>query len=100
LARVTTVGWVLEGVLFAFIAFLWVRFITDWVLVFARSWEPRGIVLVLLELAFTVTDPPIKTLRRVIKPIRIGNIALDVSFILVMVLAYVLLSVNRTTLLA
>lgn len=95
-----TVGWVVEGVLFAFIAFLWVRFITDWVLVFARSWEPRGVVLVLLEVAYTVTDPPIKALRRVIKPIRIGSVALDLSFILVMILAYVLLSVNRSTLLA
>jgi YggT family protein len=46
-----------------------------------------------------VTDPPINGLRRVIKPIRIGNFALDISFILVMILAYVLLSVNRSTLL-
>ncbi|WP_435769386.1 YggT family protein [Nocardioides sp. SYSU DS0651] len=95
----TVVGWVFEGILFAFIGFLWVRFITDWVQVFARSWEPRGPVLVFLELAYTVTDPPIKALRRVIKPIRIGNFALDLSFILVMILAYVLLFVNRSTLL-
>jgi YggT family protein len=96
---VTIVGWIIEGVLFAFIAFLWVRFITDWVQVFARAWEPRGPVLVFLELAYSVTDPPINGLRRVIKPIRIGNFALDISFILVMILAYVLLSVNRSTLL-
>ncbi len=93
-------GWIIEGILFAFLAFLWVRFITDWVQVFARSWEPRGIVLVFLELAYTVTDPPINALRKVIKPIRIGNFALDLSFLLVMVLAYVLLGVNRSTLLA
>ncbi|HWJ66208.1 MAG TPA: YggT family protein [Nocardioides sp.] len=95
----TIVGWILEGVLFAFIAFLWVRFITDWVQVFARAWEPRGAVLVFLELCYTVTDPPINALRKVIKPIRIGNFALDLSFILVMILAYVALSVNRATLL-
>lgn len=93
-------GWIIEGVLFAFIAFLWVRFMTDWVQVFARSWEPRGVTLVFLETAYTMTDPPINALRRVIKPIRIGNFALDLSFILVMILAYVLLSVNRSTLLA
>ncbi|KRA37362.1 MULTISPECIES: YggT family protein [unclassified Nocardioides] len=93
-------GWIIEGLLFAFIAFLWVRFMTDWVQVFARSWEPRGPVLVFLETAYSVTDPPINALRKVIKPIRIGNFALDVSFILVMILAYVLLSVNRSTLLA
>lgn len=96
----TTAGWIIEGVLFAFIAFLWVRFITDWVQVFARSWEPRGAALVGLELAYSVTDPPILGLRKVIKPIRIGNFALDLSFILVMILAYVLLGVNRSTLLS
>lgn len=95
----TIVGWTIEGVLFAFIAFLWVRFITDWVQVFARAWEPRGVMLVFLELTYSATDPPIMALRKVIKPIRIGNFALDISFILVMILAYVLLSVNRSTLL-
>ena len=89
----------IEGVLFAFIAFLWIRFLTDWVQIFARHWEPRGPVLVFLELAYTVTDPPLLALRKVIKPIRIGNFALDISFILVMILAYVLLTVNRATLL-
>lgn len=92
-------GWIIESVLFAFIAFLWIRFITDWVLVFARAWEPRGPVLVLLETSYTVTDPPVNGLRRVIKPIRIGNFSLDLSFILVMIVAYILLSVNRSTLL-
>ena len=92
-------GWIIEGFLFAFIAFLWVRFMTDWVQVFARSWEPRGPVLVFCEVAYSVTDPPINALRRVIKPIRIGNFALDISFILVMILAYVALTVNRQTLL-
>lgn len=93
-------GWIIEGFLFAFIAFLWVRLITDWVQAFARSWEPRGVVLVFLELSYTVTDPPVLGLRRVIKPVRIGNFALDISFIIVMILAYVALSVNRQTLLS
>ncbi|GAA3676859.1 YggT family protein [Nocardioides ginsengisoli] len=95
----TIVGWIIEGVLFAFIGFLWVRLITDWVQVFARAWEPRGPVLVFLELSYTVTDPPINGLRKVIKPIRIGNFALDISFFLVMIVAYILLAVNRRTLL-
>ncbi|GEB13216.1 YggT family protein [Pimelobacter simplex] len=95
----TIVGWIIEGVLFAFIGFLWVRLITDWVQVFARGWEPRGVLLVFLELSYSVTDPPIKGLRKVIKPIRIGNFALDISFFLVMILAYILLAVNRSTLL-
>ena len=92
-------GWIVEGFLFAFIGFLWVRLITDWVQVFARSWEPRGVLLVILEVIYTVTDPPINALRKVIKPIRIGSFALDLSFFIVMILAYVLLAVNRATLL-
>ena len=96
----TIAGWIIEGVLFVFIGFLWVRFMTDWVQVFARAWEPRGPALVFLELAYTTTDPPINLLRKVIKPVRIGNFALDLSFILVMLLAYILLSVNRSALLA
>jgi YggT family protein len=89
------VGQIIEGVLWTFIGLLWIRFIVDWVQVFARSWEPHGVLLVLLEIVYSITDPPIKALGRIVKPIRIGNFALDLSFILVMILAYVALAVNR-----
>nr|WP_216653486.1 YggT family protein [Nocardioides sp. zg-DK7169] len=78
---------------------LWVRFIVDWVQVFARSWQPTGVLLLLLEAVYTVTDPPIKALRRVIPPLRLGSIALDLSFLIVMICTYVLLQVIRGTLL-
>ena len=81
-----------------FIAFLWVRFIVDWVQIFARNWSPRSFLLVVLEAVYTVTDPPIKALRRVIPPLRIGNFALDLSFLIVMVAAYLLLRVIGMTL--
>lgn len=95
----TVAGQIIEYALYAFIVLLWVRFIVDWIQVFARSWEPRGVLLVVLEVVYSVTDPPIKALRKVIKPIRIGNFALDLSFLLVMILAYVLLALNRNFLL-
>ena len=91
----TVVGVVIEYVLWFFIAFMWVRFVTEWVQVFARSWSPRGALLVALEGVYSVTDPPIKALRRVIPPLRIGNFALDLSMLLVFVGAYILLRVNR-----
>ena len=72
---------------------MWVRFIVDWVQVFARSWSPHGVLLVVLEVTYSITDPPIKALRRVIPPLRIGTIALDLSFIIVMIVAYMLLFV-------
>lgn len=89
------VGEVIEGVLWTFIALMMVRFVVDWVQVFARSWAPTGPILVGLEVVYTVTDPPIRTARRVIPSIRLGGMALDLGFIAVLLLAYVLLSVNR-----
>ena len=85
-------GQVIEGLLWFFIAFMWVRFVTEWVQVFARSWSPRGVLLVALEVVYSVTDPPIKALRRFIPPLRIGNFALDLSMLLVFIGAYVLLA--------
>jgi YggT family protein len=97
---VEIVGSIIHVLLFTFIALLWVRFIVDWVQVFARSWTPHGILLVILEVVYSVTDPPIKALRRVIPPIRIGNFALDLSFLIVLVGAYVLLRVNQAVFLS
>ena len=82
-------------VLWIFLALLLVRLVVDWVQVFARSWTPRGPVLLVLEVVYSVTDPPIKALRKVVPPLRLGAVALDLSFILVMISAYVLLQVNR-----
>ncbi|GAA1475859.1 YggT family protein [Nocardioides aestuarii] len=87
------VGQVVYGLLTAFIALLWIRFIIDWVQVFARSWSPRGVLLVLLEVVYSITDPPIKALRRVVPPLRLGQVALDLSFIIVLIAALLLRSV-------
>ncbi len=89
---------ILYFAVWVFIAFLWVRFIVDWVQVFARGWSPRGVLLVVLEAVYSVTDPPIKALRRVIPPLRIGNFALDLSFLIVIVAAYLTKSVIGRTL--
>ena len=94
------VGSIIHVLLFTFIALLWIRFVVDWVQVFARSWSPRGVLLVILEVVYSVTDPPIKALRRVIPPLRLGNFALDLSFLIVLVAAYVLLRVNATVFLS
>ena len=94
------VGQVIEGLLWFFIALLWIRFVVDWVQVFARSWTPHGPLLVGLEVVYSTTDPPIRALRRVIPPLRLGSIALDLSFLIVMISAYVLLRINRGTFLA
>ena len=89
-------GLTLYYILFFFIDLLWIRFIVDWVKVFARRWEPHGPLLVALEGVYTATDPPIVALRKVIPPLRIGSVALDLSFLLVMVTAWLLLNVVAT----
>ncbi len=94
------VGSIIHVILFVFIALMWVRFIVDWVMVFARQWQPTGPLLVVLEVVYSITDPPIKALRKVIPPLRLGNFALDLSFLLVLVIAWVLLNVNDAVLLS
>jgi YggT family protein len=90
---VAAVGNVLLIILYVFFGMLWIRFIVDWVQVFARSWSPRGPLLVVLEAVYSTTDPPIKALRRVIPPLRLGSIALDLSFLIVMICTYALIQI-------
>ena len=89
------IGYGIDLVLKIFIGFLIVRLVVDWIQVFARSWTPTGVVLVLLEVVYSITDPPIIAFRRVFKPIRIGGVALDLSFLAVLLVCYLLLAVNQ-----
>lgn len=61
------------------------RAILGWVQVFARDWRPRGAVLVVAEGVYTITDPPLKALSRLIPPLRIGNMALDIGFMILFI---------------
>ena len=92
-------GQIIELVLGTFIVLLFVRLIVDWIQIFARSWTPRGPVLVVLEGVYTATDPPVRAVRKVIPPLRLGGVAIDLSFIAVLLICYILLSVNRAVLL-
>ncbi len=72
---------------------MWVRLILDWVRALQPRWRPTGAVLVVAELCFTVTDPPLRVVRRVVKPIRVGGAQLDFAWSIVLILALVLLYV-------
>jgi YggT family protein len=87
---VQLVGAIILAILNVFWALLFVRLIVDWVQVFARSWTPRGPVLVVLEVVYSITDPPIMFVRRFVPPLRIGSIAIDTSFLIVFVVVYLL----------
>ncbi|QEH93000.1 YggT family protein [Dermacoccus abyssi] len=58
------------------------RLVFDWIQLFARQWRPKGPVLVVAEFVYTLTDPPLKAIRKVVPPLRLGGIALDLAFII------------------
>ena len=84
---------VLYYVLTIYLVILIGRMIFGWVQVFARDWRPTGILLVLAEAIFTVTDPPLKFLRRFIPPLRLGMVAMDLSFMVLFIVVLILLEV-------
>ena len=71
------------------------RVVLEGVQVLARDWRPRGFVLVLAEVVYTITDPPVRALRRVIPPVTIGTIRLDVAFIVLFILCWLALFLLR-----
>lgn len=71
---------VLYNLLWIFWVLLIARLVLSYVVMVAREWRPKGVVLVLVEAIYTVTDPPLKALRKVLPPIRLGPIALDTAF--------------------
>jgi YggT family protein len=82
---------VLYYVLAIYLVVLIGRMIFGWIQVFARDWRPSGVVLVLAETIFTLTDPPLKFLRRYIPPLRIGTVAMDLSYMLLFIVVLILL---------
>jgi YggT family protein len=80
-------------VLWAFIALLFIRLIISYVTMFARNWRPAGVMAAVLEVTYSATDPPLRALQRVIPPLRLGRVAIDLSFIVLFIAAYVLLGV-------
>lgn len=76
---------------FLYLIVLFGRVIFDWVQVFSRDFRPKGILLVLAELFYTLTDPPVKFLRRYIPPLTLGSLRIDVGFLILFVGVSILL---------
>jgi YggT family protein len=81
---------IVASVLLVFLILLFARFVVDWVMVLARSWRPQGLVAAGLEVVYSTTDPPLKAVRRVIPPLNLGTIRLDLGF-MVLLIAVILL---------
>jgi YggT family protein len=72
---------------------MWGRFVLDLVRTIRRGWRPRGALLVVAEIVYTVTDPPIRFFRRLIPPLRLGGVALDFGWSIVMLIVIILMSI-------
>ena len=88
---------IIAGVLYlavlVYLLLLLARLVLEWIQSYAREYRPSGLVLVLFEVVYTLTDPPVKGLRRLIPPLRIGAVSLDLSVMLLLVLGWILLRV-------
>lgn len=86
---------VVSLLLYLFFILLLGRLVFDWVQVFARNWRPRGPVLVVAEAIYTTTDPPLRALRKVVPPLRLGQVRLDLAFLILILGVSLLLSILR-----
>lgn len=92
MAILYVIGTIVSVLLRIYILVLWGRFILEWILVLKRDFRPRGALAVLVESVYTVTDPPIKMFRRLLPPVRIGQIMLDLGWLLTMFSCWILLA--------
>ena len=88
------VGSIIDWVLWVFLLLLFARMIMSWVPVLVRDWEPRGPMLVVAEIIYSITDPPLRLLRKVLRPVRIGNMMLDLEFIGLTIIVLILRQIN------
>lgn len=89
----TFIRGLLYFVVWLFLVTLIVRLVFDWIQMFSRDWRPRGVVLVLAEAVYSVTDPPLRALRRVIPPLRLGAVQLDLAFTVLFLIVLVLMRI-------
>jgi YggT family protein len=87
---------VLSWVLLAFFLVLVARFVLGLIVMFAPQWHPKGPVLLLFELIYSITDPFLRPLRRILPPIGAGGIRIDLSMLMLFVLVSLAMSINST----
>jgi YggT family protein len=83
---------VLISALQLFLLLMLIRWVIDLIMTFNPEWRPSGFVIVILEITYTITDPPLKFLRRFIPPLRMGRFALDLSFMLTIFICLALIN--------
>jgi YggT family protein len=82
--------------LYVYILLILARLVVDWTRQFARKWRPVGTAAVGLEMVYIATDPPIRLLRRLVPPLQLGTVSLDLSVIILLIVVVVLQQVAVT----
>jgi YggT family protein len=85
---------IVSSVLLVFLVLLFARFVVDWVMVLARSWRPQGLVAAGLEVVYSTTDPPLKAIRKVIPPLNLGSVRLDLGFMVLLIAVLILRNIT------
>ena len=80
----TSVAAIISSLLNLYVLVLIARLVLEYVAMFARDWRPKGPLLLLSETVYTLTDPPLKAIRKVVPNLRIGSVSLDLSFIILL----------------
>jgi YggT family protein len=84
------VGQLIYWALQLFLLALLIRVVFDYLRMFSPNWRPKGIVMPIAEIIYTLTDPPLRFVRRFVPPLRLGPVALDLSFIVVFFVVQIL----------
>ena len=92
---ITAIGSLLNSLLGLFLYALLARIIIEYVMMFSRTWQPKGFVLALVDLVFRITDPPMRFVRRYIPPLRVGQVSFDVGFLVLFFGVQVLMGLTR-----
>jgi YggT family protein len=82
---VSSVAGLVSSILNLYVLILIARLVLEYVAVFARDWRPKGPLLLLSEVVYTLTDPPLKAIRKVVPNLQLGSVSLDISFIILLV---------------
>lgn len=80
-------GTILYWALQLFVYAMFARFIVDFIMSVNRGWRPPTILMPVVDFAFTITDPPLKFVRRFVRPVRLGVVALDLAWTIVLIAA-------------
>ena len=75
------IGSILAFVIWAYLVVLTTRAVLSLVPLLIRDWQPRGALLVVAEVVYTLTDPPLRWVRRLLPPLRIGGAQFDIAFL-------------------